>query len=187
MGGGQPSTLTLRSDWSMRAAMAEGDRIIATVTSYDEFVGAIRKWIVELGTTRECVGELAGLPSGYLNTLLVSTPIRSFSRMSLGATLGALALRIQLVIDNEKLAAMQPRYTPRKQQGRHANDGMPTKRPHYLRKNSEFMRLLRHRGVLALSRHKRRAIARKAAKIRWARNGTPRHGAPPAESSPPAP
>jgi hypothetical protein len=78
--------LTLRKDWRMRAAMDEPNRVMATVTSYDEFVAAIRQWIGELGTNYECIGEIAGLPTNYLNTLLVSTPIRSFSRMSLAAT-----------------------------------------------------------------------------------------------------
>ena len=99
--------------------------------------------------------------------MIAATPVRSFSRMSLGATLGALCLKRLVVVDGEKLAAMRPRYTVRKKQGAHANDAMPTRKTHYLRGNSGYMSCLRHKGVLILSRRRRRAIARHAAVTRW--------------------
>jgi hypothetical protein len=146
-------------------------RVIAEIRGYDEFTAALRAWIGELNTNYECIGELAGLQDRYLNTLLAKTPVRSFSRMSLGATLGALGLKILLAVDAEKFAEMRPRYLPRSNLGRHANDGMPRKEPHYLRGNSAYMRLLRHKGVLTLSPARRRALARHAARVRWANRG----------------
>jgi len=158
--------LTACNDWRIRAAMSERGRIIAEVRGYDEFTAALRAWIAELGTTYECIDELAGLQERYLAKMIAATPVRSFSRMSLAATLGALCLKLLVVVDGEKLAAMRPRYTVRKKQGAHANDAMPTRKTHYLRGNSGYMSCLRHKGVLILSR-RRRAIARHAAVTRW--------------------
>jgi hypothetical protein len=146
-----------------------GQHIIATVTDYAGFVSAVRSWIEQLGTTFESIEHVSGIQPGYLTKLICSTPTRTFSRVSLGATLGALCLRMQLVVDTERLQRMQPRLTVRKKQ-LHANDGMPRKKIHYLRGNSTYMSALRHRGVLMLSPRRRKRIARIAARARW-RNG----------------
>jgi hypothetical protein len=167
--------LTLRNDWRMRGLMSEGDRVIAEVRDYAGFTAALRAWITKLNTNYECINDIAGLPSGYLAKLISATPVRSFSRISLGSTLGAMGLKLLLAVDHEKLAAMRPRYLPRSNLGRHANDAMPRKEPHYLRGNSAYMRFLRHRGVLALSPPRRRALARHAARVRWRNGGSP-HG-----------
>jgi hypothetical protein len=148
----------------------EGDRVIAEIHDYDGFTAALRAWIADNRLSYERVGDLAGLHSGYLAKMISRTPVRSFSRLSLGATLGALGLKILRAVDHEKLAAMKPRYIQRSNLGRHANDAMPRKESHYLRGNSAYMRFLRHRGVLALSPPRRRALARRAALARW-RNG----------------
>jgi hypothetical protein len=142
--------------------------IIAEVRDYREFSAALRAWIAKLETTYECVNEIAGLQPNYLSKMIGSTPVRSFSRMSLGATLGALCLKLLVVVDTDKLDAMLPRYEVRKNQGAHADDGVPRKKSHYLRGNSAYMSTLRHRGVLMIPRDKRRALARHAARVRWA-------------------
>jgi hypothetical protein len=152
-----------------RRLMSEQDRIIAHIREYGDFTAAIRKWITELDTNYACVNDLAGLQDGYLAKLIAKTPVRNFGPTSLSTVLGALCLKLILVVDTEKLEAMRPRYVPRKKHA-HANDDMPTKRTHYLRKNSAFMSLLRQRGVLLISPQRRKQIARHAALIRW-RNG----------------
>jgi hypothetical protein len=158
--------------------MAEPNRVIATVTSYDEFVAAIRRWITELGTNYESVGEIAGLQSGYLGTLLASTPVRSFSRMSLGSTLSALGLRLQLVVDAEQLERLRHRYTARSVMGRklagdavsgvHSHQKPVKPRFSLIRGNPELARMLHARWMLQSSRRTRRRIARAAARERWA-------------------
>jgi hypothetical protein len=161
--------------------MTEPSRVIAEVTGYDGFTAALRAWIRRLGTSYESVGEIAGLQSGYLNTLLARTPIRSFSRMSLDATLGALALKIQLVVDEERLEQMRPRFAPRK----NAVAGMPSRerpaKPAFslLRGNPELARALHARWLLKSTRHQRRQIARRAALARWRNGGSPRGAANP--------
>jgi hypothetical protein len=158
--------------------MAEPDHVVATIASYDEFVVALRRWIDELGTTQEVAGSLAGLPDRYLNTLLASTPVKSFSRVSLGPTLQALGLRLQLVVDAEQLARMKSRYVARSNLGRKPavssmqSERKTAKRPFSIfRGNPEMAKMLHARWMLMSSRHTRRRIARAAAKARWRRNG----------------
>jgi hypothetical protein len=91
-------------------ALSEQPRVIAEVREYGEFTAALRKWIYELDTNYTCVNDLAGLQDGYLAKLLARTPSRNFGRTSLGNVLGALGLRLLLVVDTESLAKMRPRY-----------------------------------------------------------------------------
>jgi hypothetical protein len=155
--------------------------VIAEIREYGEFTAGIRKWILQVGTNYACVNDLAGLQDGYLHKLIAESPIRNFGPLSLGPTLGALGLKLLLVIDAERLAKMRSRYVARKKHA-HADDLMPTKKVHYLRRNSEFMRLLRLRGVLKISPRRRRELARHAAKCRW-RNGAGQHTTPAPEGA----
>jgi hypothetical protein len=146
-------------------------RVIAEIRAYPEFTAALRAWIAELGTTYESVNELAGLQDGYLAKLIASTPIRSFSRVSLGNTLGALGVKLLLVVDDERLAAMRPRYTVSK---RHASSGMPAVKPPAksrvhtpLAGNPALAAFYAYRRAAILPQWRRKAIARKAARIRW--------------------
>jgi len=165
--------------------MAE-QRILAEIRGYDEFTAALRAWIEELGTNYECIGELAGLQSGYLAKMIASTPIRSFSRMSLGAVLGALCLRLRLEVDTERLEQMRSLYVPRSSMGRHAVSAMHPQgnavKPRFsmFRGNPELSRLLHQRWMVMSSPRRRRRIARAAARERWAnrRNGAAESGAP---------
>jgi hypothetical protein len=165
--------------------MSEGDRIIAEVTDYDGFVAAIRRWIAVLGTTHEAVGSLAGLPDRYLNTLL-STPVKSFSRVSLAPTLSALGLRLQLVVDSERLAAMRSRYTARSNLGRKPavssmqSQQKAAKRPFSIfRGNPEMAKMLHARWMLQSTPTRRKRIARAAALARWRNGGSPHDTATP--------
>jgi hypothetical protein len=142
------------------------ERVIGEVRTYDDFTRLLRAWIMELGTTYECIGEVAGLQAGYLAKLIAATPIRSFSRMSLASTLGAMGVKLLLVVDTERLAAMQPRYEPRK---KHTSGAIPAQKRTPLARNSALAALYAHRRVLLQSPRRRRAIARKAIRIRWQR------------------
>jgi hypothetical protein len=148
--------------------MQEGGRIIATVTDYDGFTAALRKWIYELDTTYECVNDLAGLQSNYLVKLISRTPVRGFSRMSLSSTLGALCLRLQIVVDTEKLAKMKPRYVPRR---KHACDDACNENRRSLRFNANLAQIFAHRRALILPPARRKAIAQIAARARWRSEG----------------
>ena len=99
------------------------DGVIAEIRSYDDFTLALRQWIAANNTTYESVNAIAGLQDGYLAKMIAATPVRSFSRISLGATLGPHGVKLLRVGDAAQLAAIPPPFTPRKQiavQGRHA-------------------------------------------------------------------
>jgi hypothetical protein len=145
-------------------------RIIAEICTYDEFLLAVKSWIRRCGISYETAGAISGLQDGYLGTLLASTPARSFSRMSLNATLSALALRLLLVVDEERLRQMQPRFTPRR---KNAVSGMHSrKKPGFslFKGNPELAKALHARWMLQSSARTRRRIAKAAAMARW-RNG----------------
>ena len=145
--------------------MAE-QRVIAEVRDYQGFTEALRAWIAELGTTYEAIGDIAGLQSGYLAKMIAATPVRSFSRMSLGNTLAALGVKLQLVVDHEKLAALKPRYTVRKH---HTSGALPAQKKTPLRGNSALAAFYAHRRAQLQTPRRRRQIARKAIRLRWAR------------------
>jgi hypothetical protein len=164
--------------------------VIAEIRGYADFTAALRAWVLVLGTNYESIGELAGLQSGYLAKLISSTPIRSFSRMSLDTTLAAMGLKLLLVPDVERLEAMRPRHAPRGNFGRKpvTSGSIPAtnlsaNRHNPLAGNSQLAAFYAHRRAAMQTPRRRRQIARKAIRIRWANR---RHGAPPAESSPPA-
>ena len=147
--------------------MSEGGRIIAEVTTYHVFTAAIRQWIAELDTNYACVNDLAGLQDGYLSKLIARSPIRNFGPTSLSPVLGALCLKLLLVVDSEKLAKMRPRYVKRK---KHAcNDACDETRENRrsLRFNPRLAQILGHRRALLLSAQRRKAIAQIAARARW--------------------
>jgi hypothetical protein len=151
-------------------------RVIAEIREYGDFTAAIRKWILELDTTYECIDEIAGLQDRYLSKLIAKTPVRNFGPITLSPVLGALGLKLLLVIDTEKLAKLRPRYVARK---KHAHDGVLRKEWHYLRGNSAYMSMLRHKGVLMIPPRRRRAIARVAALARWGNGARHDSEAPP--------
>jgi hypothetical protein len=159
------------------------ERVIGEVRSYDQFTQILRDWVGgELNTSYESVNEIAGLPGNYLSKLISRTPVRSFSRMSLGATLGALCLKLLVAVDTEKLEAMRPRYTLRK---KHACNSMlanghlakmrksrakPRKMGNPQLQNAAVAAFYGHRRAAILSPQRRRQIAKAAALARW-RNG----------------
>jgi hypothetical protein len=143
-------------------------RVIAEVRDYNGFTAGLRAWIAELGTTYESVNDLVGLAPNYLAKMISRSPTRSFSRMSLGNTLAGLGLKILLVVDAEKLAEMRPRYAVRKKQ-KHTSAAIPAQKSTPLRGNPELARFYAHRRVLLQSPQRRRAIARRAIRIRWRR------------------
>jgi hypothetical protein len=157
----------------------EGDRIIAEIRGYAEFTAALRAWVLHLGTNYESIGELAGLQSGYLAKLISSTPIRSFSRMSLDTTLAAMGLKLLLVPDVERLEAMRLRLAVRSRFGRKPTSAeIPAQKPTPLRGNPALAAFYAHRRAALQSPQRRRKIARKAIRIRWnrARAASPPEG-----------
>lgn len=149
------------------------ERRIAICTSYVELMDAIRARADELGVTRETLDAVSGLQAGYSSKLLAPVPIRSLGPTSLGPMLGALGLAIVVVEDHAMLAKVQGRLAKRQRPVLDASDGMlPLKRKKrrgYWRKNEAWSSILNSRRMLILPASKRSAIARKAARTRWAK------------------
>src|ERR1035437_4934735 len=60
------------------------ERALATVTDYDEMIGALRARMAELGVTNETIGAIAGLAGGYVGKLLGPSRIKNLGPLSLG-------------------------------------------------------------------------------------------------------
>jgi hypothetical protein len=78
------------------------DRIIGEVTSatgYPGLIATLRARVNDLGTTFECLDDVAGLPARYTAKLLAQRPIKSLGRSSSGAILGALGLKLIVAVD----------------------------------------------------------------------------------------
>jgi hypothetical protein len=153
----------------------EAGRVIAEIRGYADFTAALRSWVMQVGTTYESIGEVAGLQPGYLAKLISSTPIRSFSRMSLDATLAAMGVKLLLVPDGERLELMRPRLAVRTTSGRKPTSAsipaanLPANRNNPLANNPVLATYYAHRRAAMQSPRRRRQIARKAIAIRWRR------------------
>ena len=146
------------------------NNIIAEIRSYSDFTAALRAWIATNNTTYESINAIAGLQDGYLAKMIAATPVRSFSRISLGATLGALGVKLLLVVDAEKLAAIRPQFTPRKKNALNSmlSERVPVKRPYAaFRGNPVLAKMLHDQWMVRSTPQRRRKIAAKAAKARW--------------------
>jgi hypothetical protein len=79
---------------------------IAVVTDYDGLVTALRQRVIDLDTSLAAVDDVAGLPAYY-----TAKPLRNnakgLGRMSFGAVLGALALKLAVLPDDQALAQDQ--------------------------------------------------------------------------------
>jgi hypothetical protein len=85
--------------------------------SLEELRQLLRARADELNVSRLTIDEVAGTQSGYCGKLLAEPPTKGFGEMSLGAVLGALALkiaRIEFVEDPEQAARVIDRWEPRK-------------------------------------------------------------------------
>lgn len=151
-------------------------RVIAEVRSQDGWDGlleAFRRAVDARGTTYETTSELAGLPTRYVNKLLAPVPVKNIGRESLGPLMGATAVKILVVDDDEMLSALAGRFPKRKPGGsaRYARGTMPARKK---RKKSAFLgnsawgRTMVSRQVLLRTPAQRKSLAKRAALIRWA-------------------
>jgi hypothetical protein len=95
--------------------MSDAIEPLAVVTDYDGLVTALRQRIVELGTSIEAVDGIIGLPTRYTGKLLNGA--RGIGRVSLGSLLGALALKLAVMPDNDALARLRHRLPQRGTRG----------------------------------------------------------------------
>jgi hypothetical protein len=96
--------------------MSEAIEPITVVTDYDTLITALRQRAITLNTPLESIDEVAGLPTRYTTKLLGKTNV--LGPMSFGALLGALALKLAVVPDNDALARIRHRLPVRDPTGR---------------------------------------------------------------------
>jgi hypothetical protein len=90
--------------------------------------------------------------------------------MSLDTTLAAMGVKLLLVPDVERLAAMRPRYTARGRFGRKpTSGGILAQKKTLLRDNPALAAYYAYRRAAMQTPWRRRQIARKAIRIRWQR------------------
>lgn len=142
---------------------------LATARTYDELILGLRKRADDLKISRETIDAIGGLQSGYAGKLLAPVPIRTLSRVSLGAMLGSLGLKIVLVEDVETLQKIEKRLTKRRRRVDTGHNIPATKRRkrHTFPKGEEHARLMRMRQIASQTPEERSRSARRAVNARW--------------------
>lgn len=165
----------------------------APIRSMPDLIQALRNRRDELQLTHETIDDISGLQAGYTSKLLAPKPIKNLGPMSFECILGALGLAVVVVEDPEQIARIEWQWTKRRRPKRKMlalpPPSMPLSIEHQvpaeiqvtpalqrLLSNPEWMKEIGLRGNHArnakLSPWKRRVIARKAAKARWANRST---------------
>jgi hypothetical protein len=89
-------------------AQMSGDTY-AVVTDYDGLVAAPHQRAIELDTTYDVVDHVSGMTMGWVSKTIGASPIKRLGLQSLGA----LGLKIALVVDEEAFAKIRPRLSRR--------------------------------------------------------------------------
>jgi hypothetical protein len=84
---------------------------IAVVTDYNGLLAALRRRAIALNAPLEALDDLAGLPTRYVGKLLGGK--HALGRVSFGPLLGALALKLAVMPDDEALARIRHRLPAR--------------------------------------------------------------------------
>jgi len=144
--------------------------LLGEARNYDELVALFRRRCVELGTSMETLDLIAGTPSRYVSKLLCSMPIKHLGPISMGLMLGALALKLQIMVDHEQEEKIKDRLIPKASSPafrRQHNIGNVRRE---LVGNSSWGHAMRIRQVQIQLPRKRQKIARNAATVRWSKS-----------------
>ncbi len=94
-------------------------RVVGVAADYDQLRELLRRRTEELHLSREVLDDIAGFSACYSTKLL--TGGKFLGPMSLGSLLGALGVKIALVVDEEASARVCGRWIPRDE--RYARNG----------------------------------------------------------------
>jgi hypothetical protein len=105
-----------KSDYPPHTAAYSGGAVrqLAVIHEYADLLSALRARAETLNVSRLEIDEAAGLQTGYCGKLLAQNPLRTLSRISLGAVLGALGLVLIVAEDpapeaRARIARLAPR------------------------------------------------------------------------------
>jgi hypothetical protein len=143
------------------------ERALATVTDYDEMIGALRARMAELGVTNETIGAIAGLAGGYVGKLLAPSRIKNLGPMSFGVMLQSLGMKLIAVEDIKTTEKMRPRWEKRKK-ALPLLANVSTRRATWLFTSRSGRKAAKARAK-KLSPTERRAIGLHAIQERWRR------------------
>jgi len=158
----------------------------APIRSMPELIEALRARRDSLNISHETIDSIAGLQSGYTSKLLAPKPIKNLGPMSFGSLLGALGLAVVVVEDPQAVVRVEKHWQKRKRPQKlpplsislSISNEVPmelqiTPELQGILHRPEYMREIGLRGNIKrnmnLSKWKRRVLARRAAKARWAR------------------
>lgn len=154
-----------------------GLQIIAEVRSQDGWDGlleAFRLAFDKLGTSYRALNDIAGIAEGHAEKLLAPIPIKEFGRKSFGPILGALGIKILVVIDEPALASVRQhsRYSARRVDAPSRHSSVNVRIAKAKRRRAKLLppgkaRMMRARQILMTPASKRSEIARTAARARW--------------------
>lgn len=142
----------------------------------NDIVEAYRRRVAELGLTHATVDAISGLPDGYTGKLLAPVPMKTMSRKAIELLNGALGMGFVVAIDEEQVKRVCRRWIQRKRPHNRSASitaSIPIEiqlSPEMAKQlgTIEFARSGGHGRAQRLSPWKRRVIARKAARARWA-------------------
>jgi hypothetical protein len=126
--------------------MLDGSTIVGEAVDHDELVAVLRQRKAALQLSDALCDELAGMASGHTGKILGPAPVKRIGGVTLGPLLGALGLKLLVVVDVGAAKRMASRWQRRNETTVHP-----------------AMLTIRQARPVILSR-----AARKAAHARWA-------------------
>lgn len=144
-------------------------RQLAEATDYNGLIAAIRNRADELQVAGETIDEVAGLPARYSAKLLGPNQVRRIGAVSLGPLLGALALKLIIVEDEDALRQYGSRLKRRNPNLVRSKRNTVV---HWTRTTHEYRKMGLIGGPLSrtyMSKERASEIGRKAAQARWSK------------------
>lgn len=149
---------------------------LATCSTYDELIDALRTRKDALGLSNNDLDALAGTPAGYAGKIFGAARVRALGPLSFDCFLGALGLRFTLIEDEEQTARIRERSgNPKRilqgvkynhKRNRSLKDSL---RRLAVRNGRKGGRMQSEGRMKKLTPKQRQEIARNAIKTRWAK------------------
>ena len=152
-------------------------RAIGRVEHSEQLLAAIRRRVEELKLSHEVLDDLCTFSPGYASKLLSNPPTKRLGHFTLFLLLQVLALDILLIENPERLEILKnPRHLRRRR--------LVLRAPRIVVLTPDFLRSIGAKGARArnlnLSPKRRKALALRAIRARWAKH---RRNAPDASST----
>ncbi len=164
-----PKTVT-----SISEPIAAPIELQAVIRRHRDFVELFRLMKSRLGLTNEFIDAAGGLTPGHCDKLLGPSLSRNFGAAIFDTFCTLFALEFHVHLDFEAMQRMRPIWEGRKRPllpngkgARVSKELLERARPHVLRANAKAANAARNE---MLSREQRSAIARRAARVRWAKH-----------------